>query len=307
MPPEMLQATIVTLPKPGKPPTSCANFRPISLLNVDAKLYAKLLASRIAPLLPILISAEQTGFIPGRQTCDNTRRFYNIIDIAYRTNMSGLLLALDAEKAFDRLLWGYMRMALESFGFPALFINSIMSLYSSPTVKVLASGFLSSSFSITNGTRQGCPLSPLIFVLALEPLALRIRRDPSISGISTPDGVHKLAMFADDILFFLTSPETSLPSLISQLTSYGLVSYYKNNVSKAQALPLHVDNSSLSTVRASYPFDWRTTSLTTSMRRTRSARPPHGCWCAEDALSASSLWGQRSAGFRPIAGPPGAG
>uniref|UniRef100_A0A8C5QA48 Reverse transcriptase domain-containing protein n=1 Tax=Leptobrachium leishanense TaxID=445787 RepID=A0A8C5QA48_9ANUR len=261
IPPEMLQATIVTLPKPGKPPTSCANFRPISLLNVDAKLYAKLLASRMAPLLPLLISAEQTGFVAGRQTCDNTRRFYNIIDIAYRTNTTGLLLALDAEKAFDRLHWGYMRKALEVFGFPALFINSIMSLYSLPTAKVLASGFLSSSFSITNGTRQGCPLSPLIFVLALEPLASRIRRDASISGISTPDGIHKLAMFADDILIFLTSPETSLPSLMHQLTAYGLVSYYKNNVSKTQALPLHVDDFSLSTLSAMYPFDWRTTSL----------------------------------------------
>uniref|UniRef100_A0A8C5P7R3 Reverse transcriptase domain-containing protein n=1 Tax=Leptobrachium leishanense TaxID=445787 RepID=A0A8C5P7R3_9ANUR len=261
IPPEMLQATIVTLPKPGKPPTSCANVRPISLLNVDAKLYAKLLVSRMAPLLPLLISAEQTGFVPGRQTCDNTRRFYNIIDIAYRTNTTGLLLALDAEKAFDRLHWGYMRKALEFFGFPALFINSIMNLYSLPTAKVLASGFLSSSFSITNGTRQGCPLSPLIFVLAWEPLASRIRRDSSVSGISTPDGVHKLAMFADDILIFLTSSETSLPSLMRQLTSYGLVSYYINNVSKTQALPLHVDDFSLSTLRALYPFDWRTTSL----------------------------------------------
>uniref|UniRef100_A0A8C5M6V9 Reverse transcriptase domain-containing protein n=1 Tax=Leptobrachium leishanense TaxID=445787 RepID=A0A8C5M6V9_9ANUR len=260
MPPEMLQATIITLPKPGKPP-SCANFGPISLLNVDAKLYAKLLASKIAPLLPLLISAEQTGFIPGRQTCDNTRHFYNIIDIAYRTNTPGLLLALDAEKAFDCLHWGYMRKALESFGFPAVFINSIMSLYSFPTAKVLASGFLSPSFSITNGTRQGCPLSPLIFVLALEPLASRIRQDPSISGISTPDGTYKLAMFADDILIFLTSPEISLSSLMRQLTSYGLVSYYKNNVSKTQALPLHVDDFSLSTLRALYPFDWRTTSL----------------------------------------------
>uniref|UniRef100_A0A8C5PFE7 Reverse transcriptase domain-containing protein n=1 Tax=Leptobrachium leishanense TaxID=445787 RepID=A0A8C5PFE7_9ANUR len=174
--------------------------------------------------------------------------------------MKGLLLALDAEKAFDRLHWGYMRKALESFGFPALFINSIMSLYSFPTAKVLASGFLSSSFSITNGTRQGCPLSPLIFVLALEPLAARIRRDSSISGISTPDGVHG-AMFADDILIFLTSPETSLPALMRQLNSYGLVSYYKNNVSKTQTLPLHVDDLVLSTLRGLYPFDWRTTSL----------------------------------------------
>uniref|UniRef100_A0A8C5LMR6 Reverse transcriptase domain-containing protein n=1 Tax=Leptobrachium leishanense TaxID=445787 RepID=A0A8C5LMR6_9ANUR len=261
IPPEMLQATVVTLPKPGKPPSHCANFRPISLLNVDAKLYAKLLANRLAPLLPSLIANEQTGFVPGRQTCDNTRRFYDIIDLAHRTNTSGLLLALDAEKAFDRLHWGYMRTVLLRFGFPEHFVNSIMALYSAPSAKVLASGFLSSPFHITNGTRQGCPLSPLIFILALEPLALQIKTSPAIKGLSTPNGEHKLALFADDILLFLTSPETSLPPLFDILDKFGALSYYKNNMSKTQALSINMAASSLSSMRSKYPFDWRSTSL----------------------------------------------
>uniref|UniRef100_A0A8C5MF05 Reverse transcriptase domain-containing protein n=1 Tax=Leptobrachium leishanense TaxID=445787 RepID=A0A8C5MF05_9ANUR len=261
IPPEMLQATVVTLPKPGKPPTHCANFLPISLLNVDAKLYAKLLATRLAPLLPSLIATEQTGFVPGRQTCDNTRRFYDIIDLAHRTNASGLLLALDAEKAFDRLHWGYMRMVLLRFGLPAQFVHSIMALYSAPSAKVLASGFLSSSFHITNGTRQGCPLSPLIFILALEPLALQIKISPAIKGMPTPNGEHKLALFADDILLFLTTPEISLPSLFHLLDSFGALAYYKNNVSKTQALPINIAASSLGSLRSKYPFDWRSTSL----------------------------------------------
>uniref|UniRef100_A0A8C5MWS0 Reverse transcriptase domain-containing protein n=1 Tax=Leptobrachium leishanense TaxID=445787 RepID=A0A8C5MWS0_9ANUR len=261
IPSEMLQATIVTLPKPGKAPTHCDNFRPISLLNVDAKLYAKLLANRLAPLLPSLIANEQTGFVPGRQTCDNTRRFYDILDLAHRTNSSGLLLALDAEKAFDRLHWGYMRTVLLKFGFPEQFINSIMALYSDPSAKVLATGFLSSAFHITNGTRQGCPLSPLIFILALEPLALQIKTAPAIKGLSTPNGEHKLALFADDILLFLTTPETSLPPLFSLLDHFGAISYYKNNISKTQALPINIAASSLSSLRSKYPFDWRSTSL----------------------------------------------
>uniref|UniRef100_A0A8C5PT47 Reverse transcriptase domain-containing protein n=1 Tax=Leptobrachium leishanense TaxID=445787 RepID=A0A8C5PT47_9ANUR len=261
VPPEMLLATVITLPKPGKPPTHCANFRPISLLNVDIKLYAKLLASRIAPLLPKLIHPDQTGFVPGRQTCDNTRRLFDIIDLANRSGDPGLLLSLDAEKAFDRMHWGFLHQALEAFLFPAPFIRSIMALYSAPSAKVLSMGFLSPIFQITNGTRQGCPLSPLIFVLALEPLASHIRLNPLISGLSTPAGEQKLALFADDILLYLSDPETSLPPLFTLLTRYGQLSYYKNNVNKTQALPLHIPNSSLRTLQNKYLFDWRTDSI----------------------------------------------
>uniref|UniRef100_A0A8C5Q8F8 Reverse transcriptase domain-containing protein n=1 Tax=Leptobrachium leishanense TaxID=445787 RepID=A0A8C5Q8F8_9ANUR len=261
VPPEMLLATVVTLPKPGKPPTHCANFRPISLLNVDIKLYAKLLASRVAPLLPKLIHPDQTGFVQGRQTCDNTRRLFDIIDLANRSGTPGLLLSLDAEKAFDRMHWGFMRQTLEAFQFPASFIQSVMALYSTPSAKVLSMGFSSPTFPITNGTRQGCPLSPLIFVLALEPLASHIRLNTFISGLPTPAGEQKLALFADDILLYLSTPDTSLPPLFNLLETYGRLSYYKNNVGKTQALPLHIPGPSLGDLKTQYSFDWRSDSI----------------------------------------------
>uniref|UniRef100_A0A8C5PPU1 Reverse transcriptase domain-containing protein n=1 Tax=Leptobrachium leishanense TaxID=445787 RepID=A0A8C5PPU1_9ANUR len=207
IPSEMLVATVVTIPKPGKPSSCCENYRLISLLNVDIKHYSKLLASRIGPLLPSLIQLDQTGFVQGRQTCDNTRRFFNIIDLAHRTNEPGLLLSLDAEKAFDCV--HYMHQTLAAFEFPDLFIKSIMALYTTPSAKVFNMGFLSPLFCISNGARQGCPLSPLIFVLTLEPLASHIRLTSSISGLLTPVGEQKLALFADDILLYLSSPETS--------------------------------------------------------------------------------------------------
>lgn len=107
LPTEMLQATIITLPKPGKSPDQPANFRPISLLNSDTKLYAKLLASRILKVLPDLINSDQEGFIKGRQAPDGTRRILNIISRLEHTKTPAILLSLDAEKAFDRIHWGF--------------------------------------------------------------------------------------------------------------------------------------------------------------------------------------------------------
>lgn len=131
VPTEMLQATIVTLPKPGKSPDTPANFRPISLLNSDIKLYAKLLASWILQVLPTLVNPDQVGFIKGKQ----------------------------AEKAFDRIHWGFAFKTLSKFGFQGHILSAIKALYTTPSARVLANGMLSEPFTITNGTRQGSPLS----------------------------------------------------------------------------------------------------------------------------------------------------
>lgn len=135
-PPEMLETLIVTLPKPGKEPNSPSNFRPISLLNIDLILYAKLIASHLVNILPTLIHPDQTGFTKNRQTSDTTRRLVNIIHMAEVQQRPSLLLTLDAEKAFDRIHWQYLPKVLESFGFNNNIISAIMALYSKPSARV---------------------------------------------------------------------------------------------------------------------------------------------------------------------------
>lgn len=102
MPPEMLQATIA-MPKPGKPSECPANFRPISLLNTDTKLYAKLLSKRILQILPTLINPNQVGFIKGRQALEGTRRVLNILSTLEHSRCPVIFLSLDVEKAFNRI------------------------------------------------------------------------------------------------------------------------------------------------------------------------------------------------------------
>ncbi|CAH2285161.1 Hypothetical predicted protein [Pelobates cultripes] len=94
IPPEMLEATIVTLPKPGKSTDSCANYCPISLLNADTQLFTKVLVNRIRPLLYQLVSPEKSGFVPGCQVEDNTRRSLDIMELMNSDSSQGLMIAL---------------------------------------------------------------------------------------------------------------------------------------------------------------------------------------------------------------------
>lgn len=118
----------------------------------------------------------------------------------------GLLLSIDVEKAFDRVDWGFMQSTLEEIGLGPKMTNWIKALYNRPTARVKVNGAVSGSFEMYNGTRQRCPLSPLLFVLAMEPLLEGIRWTPYIRGIKVGEEDHKLAAYADNILFFITSP-----------------------------------------------------------------------------------------------------
>lgn len=103
-PRDLLSAHIAVIPKPDKDHSLVTNYRPISLLNVDLKWYAKTLANRILPLIPQLVGLEQVGFVPGREARDNTLKMLNIHHWLTSTKNKGFMLSLDAEKAFDRVL-----------------------------------------------------------------------------------------------------------------------------------------------------------------------------------------------------------
>lgn len=232
---------VVALPKPGKEPTSPKNFRPISLLNMDVKIYAKLLANGLENILPSLISQDHSGFTKGRQASDATRRMINVIHHIESTKMPSLLLFLEAEKAFDRVHWGYISAVLNQFGLTGQIHNAIMALYSNPSARVFSADTLSVPFQILNGTKQGCSLSPLILNLIMEPLAENIRSNIKISGIPIPGGEHKSNLFADDAILMITEPDRSLPEMLAW---FGNISYYRVNETKSFILNLAMDISS---------------------------------------------------------------
>lgn len=94
-----------------------------------------------------------------------------------------LKLSTDAEKALDRIEWSFIRVKLEYIGLGPHILSWILALYADPKAQARANGILSDSFAIFNGTRQGCPLSPLVFILTLEPFLRKIRLNQNVKGI----------------------------------------------------------------------------------------------------------------------------
>lgn len=123
------------------------------------------------------------GFVPLCQAGDNTRRVIDLIDVANRDGLESLVLGLDPEKAFDCLGWPFLFATLRHMGFQGLFLGAILHLYTNPTSQVKTPFSLYPSFLIANGTRQRCPISPVLFALCVKPLVASIHRNPDIWGI----------------------------------------------------------------------------------------------------------------------------
>ena len=180
---------------------------------------------------------DQTGFISGWQGTNNVRRALNLQSIASDRKTPPMLLSLDAEKAFVRLDWIFLEQTLARMGFHETFLSWIGVFHMNPRSRVRVNGQCSEFFDVGQGTRQGDSLSPALFALSIEPLPELIRSNPLIQGIRDEGGhQHKIALYADDILLFIENPVHSIPALLQNLNEYGLVSGYKVNQSKSEAM-----------------------------------------------------------------------
>ena len=232
LPHSFYEARITLFPKPGKDPTKMDNFRPISLMNMNAKILNKILANRVKQHIKKIIYHDQVGFIPGLQGWFNIHKSINVIEkINMRRGKNHMVLSIDAEKSFEKIQHPFVIKTLQSIGIEGTFLNFIISIYEIPTANIILDGKKLAAFPLRSGSRQGCPLSPVLFNIVLEVLATAIRQQRKIKGIQIGTEEVKLSVFADDVILYMENPKDSTPKLLELIQQFSNVAGYKVNVS----------------------------------------------------------------------------
>ena len=232
---EQRRAVLSLNPKNGKNIRFLKNWRPISLLNTDYKIIAKLLAKRLQVVLPFIISSDQSGYLEGRNISNNLRNILDIIDFTKKIDRNGMIIFVDFEKAFDTVRWDFLQECLEKFNFGPFFRHCVNTLYTNISTCVTNNGHSSPFFNPERGIRQGCPLSALLFILVVEVLSIAIKTDKNISGINIGNKQFKITQLADDTTLFLHNV-TSLQNVLKILDLFKTCSGLKINREKSEAI-----------------------------------------------------------------------
>ena len=125
-----------------------------------------------------------------------------------------MIISIDAEKAFDKIQHSFMIKTLHKAGIEGTYLNILKAIYEKPTVSITLNGEKLKAFPLKSGTRQGCPLSTILFNIVLEVLATAIRAEKEVKGIQIGKEELKLSLFADDMILYIENPKDSTRKLL---------------------------------------------------------------------------------------------
>ena len=185
------------------------NYQPMTLLNVDYKMYTKDKSIKLANAIPQIIHPNQVGFILGRSIADQVRLAKIMVKYAECKEENSLLIALDQEKVYNKICHNYLDKMLEAYNLPERFRKIVKLLYKSVEMVVMINRMPSAPFKVSRGVWQGDPLSCLLFNLAIEPLANLLQRCKDIEGYKIPREKEMLVvtMFTNGMAVYMADTD----------------------------------------------------------------------------------------------------
>ena len=186
--------------------------------------------------------------------------FFNIcksINVIYHINKlkdkNHMIISIDAEKAFDKSQHPFMIKVLQKMGKEVTYLNIVKAIYDKPTAIILNSKKLK-AFLLGSGTRQGCPLLPLLCNIVLEVLTIEIREEKEIKGIQIRKEEAKLSLFADDMILYIENSKDSIRKLLKLISEFSKVAGYKINTQKSLSFLYTNNEKSEREIKESIPF-----------------------------------------------------
>ena len=132
-----------------------------------------------------------------------------------------MIISIDAKKTFDKIEHPFMIKTLQKVGIEGTYLKIIKPIYEKPTANIVLNDEKLKPFPLRSGTRQGCPLSPLLFNIVLEFLATAIREEKEIKGIQVGKEEVKLSLFADAMILYIENPKNATRKLLERINEFG--------------------------------------------------------------------------------------
>ena len=230
--PAKFKAGLITLVPKQEPLNDIGNFRPISLLNTDYKIFTKILTARLNPILERIIHDSQFAQ-PGRDIQEMNTVVRDLVDDMDRSSTDSFFVSIDFRKAYDSVNHEFLLKVLGQYGFPDGFINIVRELFRDAGSHLFINGYKSAKIKLKSGIRQGCPMSRSTFTLQVNPLLEFLNSNPCIDKYRTLSNKEFLTlMFMDDANFFTQSLSSLLYS-VSFINKLKFASGLEMNMSKS--------------------------------------------------------------------------